>query len=88
MGGLLLLPEIGMAQAQSTSQAAPKTKTMIIQSDMLPTPSAEEVDPIHPFFAAPSTGNELIGRIEELDDRVKKLEEKVGVIEKEMKNVN
>lgn len=76
LGALLFLPESGMAQAEPKAQKSPKTMEMYIQTDLPPPPSAEEVMPEHPFFAAPSTGNELLGKVEELEERVSKLEAK------------
>ena len=70
-GIFFLVSEKGMAQATT-----PKTQTMDIQTDMLPPPSAEEVMPTHPFFAGPtSPEEELLEMVEELKDRVKKLED-------------
>ncbi|MBS0272716.1 MAG: hypothetical protein JSR85_08775 [Proteobacteria bacterium] len=71
-GVLFLFPENGVAQT-----SAPKTETMDIQTDLPPPASAEEVVPKHPFFSEPTTGNEVFEEVEELKDRVKKLEEKV-----------
>ncbi len=74
LGALLLLFERGMAQTSPTPQKSPKTEIINIPTDLPVPPSAEEVAPTHPFFAAPSTGYEVNDELEALKERVDKLE--------------
>jgi len=74
LGGLLLFPETGMAKTNPETKEHPKTKMLEFETDLPPSPSAEEVVPLHPFFAAPSTGAELMGKVQELEDRLIKLQ--------------
>lgn len=70
IGIFFLVAENGKAQS-----SAPKTETMYIQTDKLPSSSAEKADPTHPFFAAnTSPQEELLEMIEGLKKRVEQLE--------------
>lgn len=80
-GASLFLGALLCTLTNGVAQTPLKTETMEIQTDMLPPPSAEENDPMHPFFAAPSTGNEVMEEVEVLKERIKKLEERVLRIE-------
>jgi hypothetical protein len=74
LGSILLLPGVGMAQTAPTGEEKPKTETIYIEADFPPSPGAEDGMPTHPFFAVPSTGNEAMEKIEELEERISKLE--------------
>jgi hypothetical protein len=77
LGGLLLCPQGGFA-------ADPKEEvTYIHTNEPAPSIAAEANDLNQPFFAAPSTANEVMEKTEELEARVKKLEERVDALEKE-----
>lgn len=71
---LLILSGKGMAQTSPNPQKTSKTDTIYIPTDLPLTPSAEEVAPTDPFFAAPSTGYEVNEELEALKARVDKLE--------------
>ena len=76
LGGILLCPQGGFA-------ADPKEAvTYIHTNEPAPSISAEENDLTQPFFAAPSTANEVMEKTEELEVRVKTLEERVKHLEK------
>lgn len=79
LGILLVSLEQGRAEAPSKGSAGDKTVIIEIPADLPPPPSAEEVVPTHPFFAAPSTGNEVMEKIQELEDRIEKLEKSRGL---------
>ena len=75
LGGLLLCPQSGFTQN-------PKETTTYIRIDQPPAEvSAEANDMNQPFFAAPSTANEVMEKAEELDGRLKKLEDRVMALE-------
>ncbi|MBY0501905.1 MAG: hypothetical protein K2P93_07900 [Alphaproteobacteria bacterium] len=57
------------------------TKIIDIPTDQEPPPSAEIVAPTHPFFAAPNSANELMDKIETLENRIKELEKNSPVRE-------
>lgn len=57
-----------------------KDKTIIVDipTDLPPPPSAKEVMPTRPFFAD-STENELMEKIQDLEERIQKLEKAMVV---------
>lgn len=76
LGGLLLCPQSGFT-------AGPKEEvTYIHTNEPAPAVSAEANDVTQPFFAAPSTANEVMEKTEELEARLKKLEDRVNLLEK------
>ncbi len=68
-GGIL-----GLLSEDGHTQYSPSTLEMSIPTDLPPPASAEDIMPTHPFFAAPSSANEVLDRVEELEERVQKLE--------------
>ncbi len=78
---LLLSLGNGMAENISKGDAGQKTITIDIPSDLPPPPFAEKVDPAHPFFSE-SPGTEVMEKIQDLEERVEKLEKKVFPEEK------
>lgn len=76
LGGLLLCPQSGFAE-DSKEQV-----TYIHTNEPAPSIAAEANDVNQPFFAAPSTANEVMEKTEELEARVKKLEDRVDALEK------
>ncbi len=78
LGGFLLFPQSGFAENQ-------QEKTMYLQTDYPPEASAEANDLYQPFFAAPSAASEVQEEVTELTARVKKLEDRVALLEKEKK---
>lgn len=78
---LLLSLGNGMAENASKTDAGQKTITIDIPSDLPPPPLAEKADPAHPFFSE-SPGTEVMEKIQELEERVEKLEKKVFPEEK------
>ena len=82
LSSLLLSSESGEAKDLPKKGAADQTKIIDIPTDLPPPPSAEEVAPNHPFFSEPTTGNEVMEYVTELEERVKKLEESVARLEK------
>lgn len=74
---LLILPQSGNVAWGAESQGKPKTETILIPTDQLPPPSAEEVTPLHPFFSG-STGNEVMEYVQALEERVMKLESQIS----------
>lgn len=56
-----------------------KTITIDIPTDLPPPPAAaEKAAPTHPFFAAPNTGVEVMEKVNELEERIEKLEKTVA----------
>lgn len=77
LGILLVLPQVGNAATALKPEGKSNTTTILIPSDQLPPPSAEEVVPIAPFFSG-STGNEAMDYIQALEERVSKLEHQIS----------
>lgn len=77
LGILLVLPQVGNAATALNPEGKSKTTTILIPTDQLPPPSAEEVVPITPFFSG-STGNEAMDYIQALEERVSKLERQIS----------
>ncbi len=80
--GIAVFSQNGNARAESKTIDDSKTVTIEIPSDRLPPPSAEKEVPLHPFFSE-STGNEAMEKIQELNDRVSKLEDLVRELKEE-----
>ncbi len=79
LGGFLLCSQSGVA-------ADPKeVVTYIHTNDPAPSIAAEANDLAQPFFAAPSTANEVMEKTEALEARLKKVEERVDALEKAQK---
>lgn len=84
---LLLLIIFLISPAYSMSSSAPKenekdkTITIDIATDLPPPASAEKVVPTHPFFSE-STANELMEKVQELEERVGKLEKTMAASQK------
>jgi hypothetical protein len=78
---LLLVTMVSITPGVNVAFAAPeqkeKTITMDIATDLPPSAAANEVMPTHPFFSE-STANELMEKIQDLEERVQKLEKAVG----------
>ncbi len=64
--------------SEARADPKPKTETMYIETDQLPPASAEEVVPKHPFFSEPTTGNEVMEKVMELEERIEELEKQVS----------
>jgi hypothetical protein len=80
LGSLLMSLANGIA-AEAKDNAANKTVIIDIPSDMPVPPSAEKVLPTHPFFNE-SPANEVMETIQELEDRIEKLDKRVSLLEK------
>lgn len=76
-GSLLILFHIGNVAMAVNPEGKSKTTTILIPTDQLPPPSAEEVVPMTPFFSG-STGNEAMDYIQALEERVSKLERQIS----------
>ncbi|MBA3813475.1 MAG: hypothetical protein H0X26_03135 [Alphaproteobacteria bacterium] len=77
---LLVCLENGRAEDAPKGAKADKTTIINIPSDLPTPPSAEKIVPSHPFFSE-STGNEVMEKVLELEERIDKLEKKVSQIE-------
>ena len=82
--GIFLLLNTMMAQAdiesRKTQAESPKTVIIDIPSDLPPSPSAEAIVPHH-LFSDETTGYDVFQTVEELEARIKKLEDKVTALE-------
>jgi len=74
--------ESGLAKDLPKDGETSKTKIIDIPTDLPPPPSAEKVMPNHPFFSEPTTGNEVMEYVVELQERIEKLEKRVSQLEK------
>lgn len=82
LGGLVLCPHATMA-------APAGEMTTYIHTDNPPGGIAADANDItQPFFAAPSTANEVMEKTEELTERLQKLEERVDLLEKNQKEAS
>ena len=79
---LLVNLESGIAKDLPKDSETAKTKIINIPTDVPPPSSAEKVMPNHPFFSEPTTGNEVMEYVIELQERVEKLEKSVSQLEK------
>lgn len=69
----LVTPAYSMPSSITNEKAHDKTITVDIASDLPPPASAEQVVPTHPFFSE-SVANELMEKVQELQERIEKLE--------------
>ena len=82
LGALLLLDTMAQAdiETQKTQTESPKTVIIDIPSDLPPSPADEAIVPHHPFFDE-TTGYDVFQKVEEMEERIKKLEDKVTALE-------
>ena len=80
LGSLLMSLANGIA-AEAKDSSANKTVIIDIPADAPVPPSAEKVLPTHPFFSE-SPATEVMEKIQELEDRIDKLDKKVSQLEK------
>ena len=69
----------------SLAKAEDKTEDIFIPTDNEPPASAEELVPKHPFFAEPTSGNEVFESVEEQRLHIQKLDERVTRLEADVK---
>ena len=83
LGALLLLNTMAAqaaVEAQKAQTESPKTVIIDIPSDLPPSPADEAIVPHHPFFDE-TTGYDVFQKVEEMEERIKKLEDKVTALE-------
>ena len=83
MGVMVLSLSEGMALTDPNSPKTPNTETIYIPTDNPPPASADDYS--HPFFAAPSTGNEVMEEMEAHKGEFEKLKEEVNTLKQEVK---
>lgn len=97
LASFLLFSEYVLSQTTSPQNGQLSTKTLYMNADEYPvdenedTSTSEGFSPENPmqtpFFEVPSTGNEAMEKVLELEGKIEKLEKRVGALEKNSASV-